>query len=100
MPKMNVSVPHSLPQEEAANRLKGFLEKIRAKYQDQVSDLQEQWGDQTGSFSFKTMGFAVKGNVSVEPDKVQVDGDLPFAAMMFKGKIEETIRENLQRLLA
>lgn len=100
MPKLSIAVAHSLTQDEAAQRLKGFLERVRSKYENQVSDLHEEWGDHAGTFGFKAMGFSVKGNVAVEPDQVKVDGDLPFAAMMFKGKIEQTIRENLTRLLA
>jgi hypothetical protein len=100
MPKLALAVPHTLTQDEAAQRLKGFLERVRAKYQGQVSDLHEEWGEHSGKFSFKTMGFAVKGNIAVESSQVKVDGELPFAAMMFKGKIEQTIRENLIRLLS
>ena len=99
MPKLNLAVPHGLSQEEAATRLKGFLEKVRAKYQDKFSDLEEEWTDNTSKFSFKSMGFAFKGNVAVNDNDVKLEGDLPFAAMMFKGKIEETIRDNLTRLL-
>ena len=99
MPKLTVAVPHSLSQEEVTSRLKGFLERVRGRYEDQVSDLQEQWGENSGTFSFKTYGFNVKGNVDVEPSQVKVEGDLPFAAMMFKGKVEQAIRENLTRLL-
>ena len=99
MPKLSISVPHSLSKEEATSRLKGFLERVRSRYGDQVSDLQEQWGESSGNFSFKTYGFNVKGSVVVFPTEVVVDGDLPFAAMMFKGKVEQTIRENLERLL-
>ena len=99
MPKFVTSVPHGLSQEEATERVKRFLERIREKYGEQVSDLQEEWGENRGSFSFKTYGFNVKGNLLVEQEQVKVEGDLPFAAMMFKGRIESTIKENLERLL-
>lgn len=99
MPKLTVSVPHTLSQEDATARLKGFLERVRSRYADQVSDLQENWGDNSGTFSFKSYGFSVKGTLNVEPAAVRVEGDLPFAAMMFKGKVEQTLRENLERLM-
>jgi hypothetical protein len=38
--------------------------------------------------------------VTVEPNEVKLHGVLPFAAMMFKGKIEQTVREELEKLLA
>lgn len=99
MPKLSLSVPHTLSQQEATARLKGFLERIRSRYADQVSDLQENWGENSGTFGFKTYGFNIKGSLAVEPSEVRVEGDLPFAAMMFKGKVEQTLRENLERLL-
>jgi hypothetical protein len=99
MPKLTVAVPHALDPQEATKRLQGFLERVRSRYQDQVSDLHEEWGENAGTFSFKTYGFNVKGNVAVQPGEVRVEGDLPFAAMMFKGRVEQTIRENLERLL-
>jgi hypothetical protein len=99
MPKLTVAVPHSLDPQEATKRLQGFLERVRSRYEDQVSDLQETWGENSGSFSFKTYGFNVKGNVAVQPGEVRVEGDLPFAAMMFKGRVEQTLRENLERLM-
>ncbi len=51
-------------------------------------------------YSFSTYGFNIKGDIDVEPDQVKVNGNLPFAAMMFKGKIEQTVREELEKLLA
>ena len=100
MPKLTVAVPHSLDPQEATKRLQGFLERVRSRYEDQVSDLQETWGENSGSFSFKTYGFSVKGNVAVQPGEVRIEGDLPFAAMMFKGRVEQTLRENLERLMS
>ena len=100
MPGFNIGVPHVLGQEEAANRLKGFFEKVREKYQSQVSDLEETWDDNKLTFSFKTYGFAIKGQGAVLPDQVNLVGDLPFAAVAFKGKIEQSIREELVKELS
>lgn len=95
MPGFNIDVPHTLGEEEASNRLRGFFAKVREKYQSQVSDLEETWDDNRLSFSFKTYGFAITGTGTVLPDAVKLEGDLPFAALPFKGKIEQSIREEL-----
>ena len=100
MPNFTMDVPHNLEQEEAKNRVQGLLEKVREQYQDQVSDLEESWTDNTLSFAFKTYGFDIKGDVNVEPEKVCLQGGLPFAAVAFKGKIEQVIREQLEKVLA
>ena len=47
-----------------------------------------------------TFGMKFKGLLTVEDDAVQIDGDLPFAAMMFKGRIESEVRDSLEKLLA
>jgi putative polyhydroxyalkanoic acid system protein len=100
MPSLKLSVPHQLGQEAAETRIKTFLEKVRNKYESQVSDLQQSWTDNVLNFAFKTYGFAVKGSMAVEPNEVRFEGVIPFAALMFKGKIEQTLREEMTRLLS
>lgn len=100
MPSVKVNVSHELGQDEALNRLRGFLEKVKQRYQNQVSDLQESWVENALDFAFKTYGFHIKGRMTVEPADVKLDGQIPFAAMMFKGKIEQTIRDEIHRILS
>jgi hypothetical protein len=61
--------------------------------------LEETWTDNRLDFAFKTYGFHIKGRMVVEPAEVQFEGQLPFAAMMFKGKIEQTLRDEITRVL-
>ncbi len=100
MPSMSVTVPHFSTQEDVTARLKGLLERAKERNQDKVQDLVEQWNDHTLTFSFKAYGFDVGGTVVVEPQTVRVEAKLPFAAMMFKGKIEQALRDELTRALA
>lgn len=99
MPKLNLEVPHTLPQNEAQDRLQRFAESLHGKFGDQAKDITQSWTDNVLSFGFKTLGMRIDGNIGVEPDKLVVNGDLPMAAMMFKGKIESEIREQLERLV-
>jgi hypothetical protein len=99
MPSLKMTVPHQLGQEEAVTRLKGFLDRVKQRYQNQVSDLEETWLENVLDFAFKTYGFHIKGRMVVEPEDVKFDGQIPFAAMMFKGKIEQTIRDEMNRVL-
>jgi hypothetical protein len=100
MPSMSLSMPHSLGQEEALRRLKAALEKAKARNEGKVTNLKEDWNGNRLDYSFSTFGFNVKGDVQVEPGEVKLNGNLPFAAMMFKGKIEKTVREELSKVLA
>ena len=100
MPRFSVQVDHQLDQSEAVSRLQALLEKIRARYQDQVSNLEESWTDNILDFKFTSYGFKVKGLLTAGESNVKIDGDLPFAAMMFKGRIEQTIRDELVKRLS
>lgn len=100
MPKMNLTVTHRLSQEEALRRVQGLLEDLRSQYSDQISDLREQWNDNKCQFSFSASGFSVSGTLTVTSSNVELSGDLPWAASLFKGKIESTIRERAEELLA
>jgi hypothetical protein len=99
VPKFHLEVPHNLTADEAKSRLERFVESLQAKFQDKVSDLTQSWNDNTLSFSFKTFGFKVGGAIASLEKKLDVSGDIPIAAMMFKGKIETEIREQLSRLM-
>ena len=100
MPKLSFSVPHTLTRDEAAKRLRDFLPRVREHYQGQVNNVEEDWQGDTLNYKFSTFGFNIKGQMAVADDQVQIDQDLPLAAMMMKGKIEGAIREQLVKLLA
>ena len=99
MPKMNMVVPHNLGKEEALVRIKKLLGELKTQYGDQIQNLQESWSGDEGMFSFSAMGFSVSGKLVVGPSRVELTGNLPFAALPFKGRIERTIRERAVELL-
>ena len=100
MPKMSLAIPHELGSEEATERVTRLAAKIHDRYKDQAKDLEESWEGNTLNFSFRSMGMNFKGDVTVEDSEVKMTGDLPFAAMMFKGKIEQAVREQMTKTLA
>ena len=99
MPKLDLEIPHQLSADEAKARLTQFTEALQSKFQDQVSDLEQSWEGNDLIFGFKTFGIKIEGKISSLDNKLVLDGELPFAAMMFKGKIESEIREQLERLV-
>jgi hypothetical protein len=100
MPRLALDTPHALGQEEALRRLKIKFNAIRSEHGHSVNGLSEEWKDHKLSFAFKAMGMSVSGTVAVESDSVKLDATLPFAAMMFKGMIEQQIRKEIGGLLA
>jgi hypothetical protein len=95
-----MSVPHTLSQEEATRRLREQIQSARSSFSEHVQNFEEHWEGNTLAFSFTTFGFKVKGTLNSEPSAVQVNADLPMAALMFKGMIEQQVREQLGRVLA
>lgn len=100
MPKTHITVPHSLGKGEALKRLQTMLSSVKENYGSQVTDLQEQWTDNGGNFSFKAMGFKIDGDLVVTDTEVRTDVEFPWAAKPFQSTIETTIRERAQRLLS
>lgn len=98
MPKFNVSIPHALHQEEAKQRLDRFAESAGSS--DKVSNLEQTWDGNRLHFGFKTYGIQIKGVMTVADNQLDVDGELPFSAMMFKGKIESGVKEMLAKLMS
>ncbi|HEY4760881.1 MAG TPA: polyhydroxyalkanoic acid system family protein [Thermoguttaceae bacterium] len=99
MPNLLMETQHHLGREEAARRLKEKFSVVHATYSSRVNNLQENWTDHTFSFSFDTMGMGVSGTVIVEDASVRLDVELPFAAILFKGAIEQRIRQEISDLL-
>ena len=97
MPSFNMEVPHALGRAAAVERLQQFIDKVRTR--SDVSDLTESWTDNVLNFSFKTFGLTVEGSATVEDGRVLMDGKLPLAAAPFRGRIEGSIHDELQKIL-
>lgn len=103
MPKFSTSVSHALGTAKAKDLLRSYMEKAKEMAPDKFSTLQTdfaQWdaAHQVG-FSLSISGIAIKGVMAVSDDKIAVDGDIPFAAMLFKGKIEEGFRDMVGKVV-
>ena len=103
MPKVETSVAHALGRETATERLKSLVTRLRERYGDRVSDVDEWWGSGrsagSGTFSLRLMGALVKGTAEIGDDDVNVRVELPFAASMFKSQIRSAIQDELRACL-
>lgn len=96
MPKLNVTIDHNLEQYEALKRIKTLLNTMKTQFSDKISNLHEEWDGNTGKFSFSAAKLNVSGMLTVNPSQVELAGNIPLAALPFKGKIESTIKERLK----
>ena len=93
-------MPHKLGADEAKLRIEQLISETRAKFGTHVSELRENWNGNHGTFSFRAMGFSVSGNLLVEPNVAHLEIHLPFAALPFKGRLENEISTRAKQLLA
>lgn len=100
MPKLHLSVPHALGQEEAQKRVASLLADSRTKFGGKISDVTEVWTGRVDNFSFRALGFSVAGKLEVQAAQLLIDIDFPFAALPFKGRVESEILDHARQLLA
>jgi hypothetical protein len=100
MPSLTVAVPHSLDQEEATSRLKEQFDSAKGTFGDDVNDLVADWNGNVLSFGFSAFGMKVQGTATSGKSEVVVDAKLPMAAMLFRGRIEQEIRGELEKIVA
>jgi len=100
MPILHMAITHSLTQDDAIKRIKNLLKDVKSQYADKISDLHEEWDGNRGKFNFSVMGFPVSGILTVKMSQIEISGNLPFAAIFLKGKIESAIRNCAETLLA
>jgi hypothetical protein len=100
MPKIKLSVPHQLGQDEAKSRVARLIAETRGQFGDRVTGLEEAWTGNIDAFRFRAMGFVVDGQLEVEADEVRIDINLPWAALPIKGRVESEILKHARELLA
>jgi hypothetical protein len=100
MPNIEMSIPHSLGQEEALGRIQKLLTNVQQRFAGQVKDVKQDWRNNEGEFSFSVMNMPVSGKLTVNNNDVALDGKLPLAASLFQGKIKEVIMEEAKKVLS
>ena len=97
---MKVVLDHNLPQERAIICAEKIFKDLSEKYEDEFSDLEQKTEGNEILFSFRIRGMNISGTITVNEDNVTIEGKLPFAAKIFKGLIENKIRENADDKIA
>jgi hypothetical protein len=100
MAALNLSVPHNLGQAEAQVRLERLLDNIRRQHAAELNDVRGGWTENVLEMELNIRGIGISGRIIVEEAHIHVSGPLPLAALFFRGRIEQTIREEIERALA
>ena len=99
MSTINIVVPHKLSQEEATERIKGLLVKLKTEQAELIEEVKEKWDGNIGVFKFTAKGFQIEGDIQIEPSEVLINAKVPFVVSLFKGKITEVIQREAEKLL-
>jgi hypothetical protein len=99
MPKIQLTIPHTLAKEEAKRRIDNLMADTRNGAATMVTDLEQSWNGDVQSFRFRAWGFAVSGSVTVNPADLLIEAQVPLAALPFKGRMEKEIRAHAEKLL-
>jgi hypothetical protein len=99
MPEFKTEVPHGLGKDEAVTRLKGFVEEVRDRFQDQLDNADGAWMENVLDFTLLASGITITGKLTVEETRAHVAGKLPIIAVPLRGMIERQIAQQLQTAL-
>jgi hypothetical protein len=99
MAQFQTVVPHQLGRAAARARLEQVLPRLAAGFGDQLSDLQGAWHGHELHYGFTAVGFKITGQIVVEEAAARVHCQLPMAALLFRGRIEQEIRVHLSAAL-
>ena len=92
MPKISLSRNHSLSPAVIKQRLVELGEKLQAKYQAKTA-----W---EGEKTMSVKGPGVEGKLLIHDHKVDVNLDIGFLLSPMKGKIEEALTKELEKVTA
>ena len=91
MPKISISRNHSLSPAVIKQRISDLATKLQDKYQAKTS-----WD---GDKSLNVKGPGVEGKLHIHDTKVDVNLDLGFLLSPMKGKIEEALTHELDKVV-
>ncbi len=97
---MKIDYSYNCSTEEAYNKIDSFLDELANEYSDMISNPSRKWNDSKDkmNFSFEVKGFNIDGNVQLKENGLTLEGDVPFPANLFEGKIRSTIESKLDSL--
>lgn len=92
MPKLAIEHRHNLTPDAVRERLNAMQAQLSSKY-----GFSGSWISDTEA---TVKGTGASGTIRCEPERVVVTVDLSFALTPVKGKVEQRIRQELERALS
>ena len=99
MPRLKLSVSHKLSQDEAARRVREWVEDLMSDHEGRVNDVSVRWFGHTAEFAFRAEGVSISGSLAVKPTAVRAELRIPIVAFPFKSQIKEFLVGSLSEEL-
>jgi len=100
MAKFITAVEHQLGAATAQSRLQDFITQMTTQYADTIDSMDGTWNDNELTFELTVMGMQVSGTLTVSEDVIEIQGTMPFALSLMRGRMEKTMEQELRKLLA
>ncbi len=94
------AVEHQLGAPTAQSRLQDFISQMTTQYTDTIDSMDGTWNDNVLTFELTAMRMKVSGTLTVNNDVIEIQGTMPFALSLMRGRIEKTMEQELRKLLA
>ena len=100
MAKFMTAVEHQLDSATAQSRLQDFITQMTIKQNDSIDSMEGTWNGNNLTFELTVMGMKVSGTLTVSDDVIEIQGTMPFALSLMRGRMEKTMEQELRKLLA
>jgi hypothetical protein len=95
-----IDYDHGLTADQTYEKACELIPELQKDYGDKMSNPELNWNKPKNKMRFKMVnkGNEFKGVVKLHDRRLQIESDLPWAAILIWGKIEKKIREKLNEL--
>ena len=92
MGTMKFEVPHSIPKDEAKQRVDQLLKYWHGKY-----GMKTEWSGDSGKIAGKVMGITIEAGFTITDNAIQGEGTDP--GMLLRGKAKSYLQEKFSSVL-
>jgi hypothetical protein len=96
---ITLSIPHTLPPDEAQARIQRTLASLQAQHAAKIAQVEEKWTGRHLDFRLGVMGQSLTGRVDVRDRAVDIGIDLPWLLAMFAEKFRGEVQREATKLL-
>lgn len=100
MPRFTKEFSHALGKDEAVRRLRERISTEKINKSNVATVTREVWVDPYNlEFTMSVLTYRIDGALQIGNSTIQLEVNLPFGAMMFKGMIESQIITQMELML-